>query len=187
MAGLRDDAAVRNPSYGVNPRTVPSRNRQRVAYDRGLVHSVLDEAVVCHVGFVDDGRPVVLPQLHVRVGEVLYLHGSTGARALLAADDGGLEVCDRNPARRARAARSAFNHSVNYRSVVVRGTASIVTDTEEKPLALAALVNAIARAGQRAVVPQQRRSSRPRQCCVSYYAKFRSRCGRAIRGTMSRT
>jgi nitroimidazol reductase NimA-like FMN-containing flavoprotein (pyridoxamine 5'-phosphate oxidase superfamily) len=131
--------------YPQVPRTRPTRNPQRVSYDRATVHGVLDEAVVCHVGFVVDGRPVVLPQLHARVGERLYLHGSTGARALRAARHGGLEVCVTVTLVDGLVlARSAFHHSINYRSVVVHGVAGVVADPEEKSAALAALVDAVA-------------------------------------------
>ena len=88
----RQNDVVTHP-YPQSPRTSPTRNAQRVSYDREIVHAVLDEAIVCHVGFVIDGRPVVLQQLHARLGEVLYLHGSTGARALNAARGDGLQVC----------------------------------------------------------------------------------------------
>ncbi|MFW3171456.1 pyridoxamine 5'-phosphate oxidase family protein [Geodermatophilus sp. CPCC 206100] len=130
--------------YAPSPRTAPTRSRERVSYDRAAVHAVLDEAVVCHVGFVVDGRPVVLPQLHARVDETLYLHGSTGARALLAARDGGLDVCVTVTLVDGLVlARSAFHHSVNYRSVVVHGTAEVVTDPAEQTAALDALVHAV--------------------------------------------
>jgi uncharacterized protein len=116
-----------------------------VSYERETVHAVLDEAIVCHVGFVVDGRPVVLPHLHARLDEVLYLHGSTGARAMRAARGSGLEVCVTVTLLDGLVlARSAFNHSVNYRSVVVHGTATVVEDPQEKTRALAALVEAVA-------------------------------------------
>ena len=131
--------------YPQTPRTSPTRDAQRVFYDHETVHAVLDEALVCHVGFVVDGRPVVLPHLHVRLGEVLYLHGSTGARAMQAARGDGLEVCVTVTLLDGLVlARSAFNHSVNYRSVVVHGTAAVVQDQQEKTAALAALVEAVA-------------------------------------------
>ena len=140
--------------YPASPRTVPTRLRERVGYDRATVHAVLDEAVVCHVGFVVDGRPVVLPQLHARVGDRLYLHGSTGARALRSARDGGLDVCVTVTLVDGLVlARSAFSHSVNYRSVVALGTATVVTDPDEKTAALTALVDA--------VVPGRSTGSRP--------------------------
>lgn len=132
-------------AYDPTARTTPSRAPQRVAYDRAAVHGVLDEAVVCHVGFVVDGAPVVLPQLHVRVGERLYLHGSTGARALLTAGDGGLPVCVTVTLVDGLVlARSAFHHSVNYRAVVAHGLATVVDDDAEKTAALAALVDQVA-------------------------------------------
>lgn len=131
--------------YFPTPRTTPTRHADRVGYDRATAHAVLDEALVAHVGFVVDGRPVVLPQLHARVGDLLYLHGSTGARALLAARDGGLEVCVTVTLVDGLVlARSAFNHSINYRSVVVHGTATVVDDADEKTTALEALVGAVA-------------------------------------------
>jgi nitroimidazol reductase NimA-like FMN-containing flavoprotein (pyridoxamine 5'-phosphate oxidase superfamily) len=131
--------------YPRTPRTSPTRDAERVSYDQETVHAVLDEALVCHVGFVVEGRPVVLPHLHVRIGEVLYLHGSTGARAMRAARGVGLQVCVTVTLVDGLVlARSAFNHSVNYRSVVVHGTAAIVQDPQEKTAALAALVETVA-------------------------------------------
>jgi nitroimidazol reductase NimA-like FMN-containing flavoprotein (pyridoxamine 5'-phosphate oxidase superfamily) len=132
-------------SLPVTARTTPTREAHRVSYDRAAVHAVLDEALVCHVGFVVDGRPVVLPQLHARVGDELYLHGSTGARALRAAAGGGLDVCVTVTLVDGLVlARSGFESSVNYRSVVVHGTASVVPDGPPKIAALDALVDAVA-------------------------------------------
>lgn len=146
-------------TYPPSPRTEPTRARERVSYDRQTVHAVLDEAVVCHVGFVVDGRPVVLPQLQARVDDRLYLHGSTGARALVAARDGGLDLCVTVTLVDGLVlARSAFHHSVNYRSVVVHGSATVVTDPAEKTAALDALVDAVVpgrSAGTRAPDPRE--------------------------------
>jgi len=131
--------------YLPSARTSPSRNAGRVSYDRTAVHAVLDEALVCHVGFVVEGRPVVLPQLHARVDDTLYLHGSTGARGLRSAGDGGLNVCVTATLTDGLVlARSAFHHSINYRTVVAHGTAVLVTDAAEKTAALIALVEAVA-------------------------------------------
>ncbi|MDQ3527000.1 MAG: pyridoxamine 5'-phosphate oxidase family protein [Actinomycetota bacterium] len=132
-------------SYPPSARTSPSRNAGRVSYDRAAVHAVLDEALVCHVGFVVDGQPVVLPQLHARVDDTLYLHGSTGARGLTAASNGGLDVCVTATLTDGLVlARSAFHHSINYRAVVAHGTAELVTEAAEKSAALTALVEAVA-------------------------------------------
>lgn len=129
-------------TYSSTPQTRPSRAPQRVSYDRAAVHAALDAGFVCHVGFVVDGRPVVLPHLYARAGEVLYLHGSTGARAMLAAGPAGLPVCVAVTHVDALVlARSAFHHSINYRSVVVHGSAVPVTDPQEKARALDALVD----------------------------------------------
>ena len=124
-------------------RTTPSRNPDRVSYDRAAAHAILDEALVCHVGFVVDGRPVVLPQLHARADDVLYLHGSTGARSMRAGS-AGLDVCVTVTLVDGLVlARSAFHHSINYRSVVVHGTATVVDDAVEKAAALDLLVNSV--------------------------------------------
>ncbi|GGU40642.1 pyridoxamine 5'-phosphate oxidase family protein [Streptomyces coeruleorubidus] len=143
-------------AYAPTDRTVPTRSPDRASYDRELVHSILDEAYVCHLGFVRDGAPVVLPTLYARVGERLYVHGSTGSRPLRAAGqaDPGLPVClTVTHVDGLVLARSAFHHSINYRSVVVHGVAYDVTDPEEKRQALDALVDH--------VVPGRSADSRP--------------------------
>ncbi|MEU3712857.1 pyridoxamine 5'-phosphate oxidase family protein [Streptomyces catenulae] len=130
--------------YVPTERTVPTRSAERAAYDRETVHAILDEGYVCHLGFVRDGAPVVLPTLYGRVGDRLYLHGSTGSRPLRAAGqpDPGLAVCVTvTHVDGLVLAKSAFHHSINYRSVVVHGTAHQVTDPEEKTAALDALVD----------------------------------------------
>ena len=142
-------------AYEPTERTVPTRAKERAAYDRELVHSILDEAYVCHLGFVRDGAPVVLPTLFARVDDHLYVHGSTGSRPLrMAAEpDPGLAVClTVTHVDGLVLARSAFHHSLNYRSVVVHGTAHQVTDPTEKRTALDALVDH--------VVPGRSRDSR---------------------------
>ncbi|MEV1054702.1 pyridoxamine 5'-phosphate oxidase family protein [Streptomyces sp. NPDC049887] len=145
-----------SPTYRSTDRTVPTRARERASHDRALVHSILDETSVCHLGFVRDGAPVVLPTLYGRVGDVLYVHGSTGSRPLRMAGqaDPGLEVClTVTHVDGLVLARSAFHHSINYRSVVVHGTARQVTDPTEKRAALDALVDH--------VVPGRSSDSRP--------------------------
>ncbi|MFF4863028.1 pyridoxamine 5'-phosphate oxidase family protein [Streptomyces sp. NPDC001231] len=143
-------------AYAPTERTVPTRSADRASHDRELVHAILDEGYVCHLGFVRDGAPVVLPTLYARVGERLYVHGSTGSRPLRMAGkaDPGLPVClTVTHVDGLVLARSAFHHSINYRSVVVHGTAHQVTDPEEKRLALDALVDH--------VVPGRSADSRP--------------------------
>ncbi|MET9518081.1 pyridoxamine 5'-phosphate oxidase family protein [Streptomyces sp. NPDC002994] len=143
-------------SYAPSERTVPTRSRERASYDREQVHAILDEGYVCHLGFVRDGAPVVLPTLYGRVGERLYVHGSTGSRPLRMAGqaDPGLAVClTVTHVDGLVLARSAFHHSINYRSVVVHGIAHEVIDEAERRTALDALVDH--------VVPGRSYDSRP--------------------------
>jgi uncharacterized protein len=143
-------------AYTPTDLTVPTRSPERASYDKDVVHAILDEGYVCHLGFVRDGKPVVLPTLYGRVGERLYVHGSTGSRPLRTAGqaDPGLPVCLTVTHVDALVlARSAFHHSINYRSVVVHGIAHQVTDPEEKRIALDALVDH--------VVPGRSADSRP--------------------------
>jgi nitroimidazol reductase NimA-like FMN-containing flavoprotein (pyridoxamine 5'-phosphate oxidase superfamily) len=130
--------------YRPTARTTATRHQDRISYDRSVAHAILDEATLCHVGFVIDGQPVVLPQLHARVGDQLFLHGSSGARALQRARDGGLSVCVTATIIDGLVlARSAFSHSINYRSVVIHGMAEEVTDDKAKQAALSWLVEAV--------------------------------------------
>ncbi|MFI6805254.1 pyridoxamine 5'-phosphate oxidase family protein [Streptomyces luteogriseus] len=156
MQGTTQTPSQPDSAYTPTDRTVSTRSPDRASYDRDLVHGILDEAYVCHLGFVRDGAPVVLPTLYARVGERLYVHGSTGSRPLRAAGqaDPGLEVClTVTHVDGLVLARSAFHHSINYRSVVVHGVAHEVTDPEEKRQALDALVDH--------VVPGRSADSRP--------------------------
>ncbi|MDG4759442.1 bifunctional pyridoxamine 5'-phosphate oxidase family protein/GNAT family N-acetyltransferase [Micromonospora sp. WMMD710] len=130
--------------YPPTARTIPNRSRDKMSYDRETAHAVLDEAYHCALGFTVDGQPRVLPTLHVRVGDTLYLHGSTGSRPLLAARDDGLPVCVTVTLLDGLVyARSQFHHSANYRSVVAHGTARLVTDEREKTAMLTALVEKV--------------------------------------------
>ncbi len=127
-------------SYRITPRSRVKRLGKRGAYDRATVHGILDQALICHVGFVIDGRPSVIPTAVWRVGETLYLHGSAASRMLRALAKGielsvavtlmdGLVL-----------ARSAFHSSINYRSVVIYGTGRLVQDRAERLGALEAFV-----------------------------------------------
>ncbi|MCW2868965.1 pyridoxamine 5'-phosphate oxidase family protein [Actinacidiphila oryziradicis] len=130
--------------YRATERTVPTRSAERASYNPELVHAILDDAYLCHLGFIRDGVPVVLPTLYARVGTRLYVHGSTGSRPLRGAKDPGLAVClTVTHLDGIVLARSAFHHSINYRSVVVHGTAREVTDPAERAEALDAIVDHI--------------------------------------------
>ncbi|MEV4702662.1 bifunctional pyridoxamine 5'-phosphate oxidase family protein/GNAT family N-acetyltransferase [Actinoplanes sp. NPDC049316] len=127
--------------YQPTARTTATRDRGRMLYDRETAQAILDEGYDCAVAFVVDGEPRVLPTLHVRVGEMLYIHGSTGGRLGLSARDGGVPVAVSVTLLDGLIyARSQFHHSANYRSVVVHGTARPVTDEAEKRAAMTALV-----------------------------------------------
>lgn len=131
------DAERSKPGERVRVRRHPERG----VYDRDVVDSILDEALYCHVASVDDeGRPRAIPTIHVRIGDVVYIHGSTASGMLRGVKD-GQDVCLVVTLLDAIVfARSAAQHSMNYRSVVVYGTAREVTDPDEKWRAQGALV-----------------------------------------------
>jgi uncharacterized protein len=136
-----------DPTYAPTTRTVPTRYRERARYDRATVHGILDEALICHVGYTNAGRQVVLPTMHVRLGETLYLHGSTGSGPMVTAagSPDGLPVCVTvTLVDGVVLARSAMHHSLEYRSVVAMGNARLVTDRDEKLRGLAAVLDHVA-------------------------------------------
>ena len=122
-------------------RSTVRRHSDRASYDRDLVLSILDEGLICHLAFVSDGSPVVIPTMYARLDDVIYLHGNPASRMLTTLGRGvdvslavtlldGLVM-----------ARSVFSHSMNYRSVVIHGRAVEVTDKAEKMRAFQALVD----------------------------------------------
>lgn len=118
------------------PRTQVRRLPKRAVYDRERIHAILDEAFLCHVGFVADSMPVVIPTLYARQGETLLLHGSAASRMLRAAAS-EVDVCVTVTLVDGFVlARSVFHHSMNYRSVMVFGKAQLVTDVAAKMDAL---------------------------------------------------
>jgi len=119
------------------------RKPERGAYDRATIDAILDEALFCHLGFVVDGRPFVIPTLHARVGDRLFVHGSAASRMLRHAATGAPICVTATLLDGLVLAKSVFNHSLNYRSVVVLGAATPV-DESEKPEALRALVEHVA-------------------------------------------
>jgi nitroimidazol reductase NimA-like FMN-containing flavoprotein (pyridoxamine 5'-phosphate oxidase superfamily) len=126
-------------SLSTTARTTVTRLRERARIDRADLHAVLDAGLVCHIGLVRDGAPVVLPTGYGRIGDTVYVHGSTGAGWLRIAD--GAPVClTVTHVDGIVYARSVFHHSMNYRSAVVHGRARLVTDPAEKLAALRAVV-----------------------------------------------
>jgi uncharacterized protein len=125
-------------------RTRVRRLPQRAAYDRATIHAILDEAMVCHVGLVHAEQPIVIPTIHWRVGDELFVHGSAASRLLEHGGQGAPLCATVTLVDGLVFARSAFHHSMNYRSVVILGRARVVTEREEKLSALTALVNRFA-------------------------------------------
>jgi len=121
-----------------SPRTKLRRLPKRGAHDRETIDAILDEALISHIGFVHDGRPAVIPTLHARLGDEVLIHGSAASR-MLRALAGGIDLClTATLIDGLVLARSAFHHSVNYRSVVLYGSARLVTEPDEKEAALEA-------------------------------------------------
>ena len=128
------------PNFHQTERTTPRRYPNRASYDRAVVEAILDEGLFCHVGFIIDGQPYVIPTIHARVGDRLYLHGSVASHMLRSLRE-GIPICVTVTLLDGLVlARSAFHHSMNYRSVVVLGAAVEVTDHAERLTALKAIV-----------------------------------------------
>jgi len=122
-------------------RNTVKRVPKRGQYDRATVHAILDEGLVCHIGFVANGQPFVIPTAYGRIEDTLYIHGSPASR-MLRTLEGGVDVCVNVTLLDGLVmARSAFHHSMNYRSVVIFGTATLVEALEEKLAALKAFTN----------------------------------------------
>ena len=131
-------------SIAATDRTRVKRIPKRASYDREAIYSILDTALVCHVGFVLDGQPYVIPTLQVRIADRLYIHGSAASRMLGAAADGTPIAVTVTHIDGIVLARSAFHHSVNYRSVVILGSATLITDPQEKFAVMKGLIDHVA-------------------------------------------
>jgi nitroimidazol reductase NimA-like FMN-containing flavoprotein (pyridoxamine 5'-phosphate oxidase superfamily) len=130
-------------AYTPTNRTQVRRLPKRATYDKEQVHAILDAGYICHVGFVVDGQPFVIPTGYARFGVQLYIHGSAASRMLRSAGE-GVDVCVTVTLVDGFVlARSVFHHSMNYRSVVVLGKARLVIDLEEKRAALRCFTNHI--------------------------------------------
>ncbi|HWE89328.1 MAG TPA: pyridoxamine 5'-phosphate oxidase family protein [Pseudonocardiaceae bacterium] len=132
------------PALSPTERSTPRRHRERAAADRAALDAILDEGLVCHLGFGTDAGPVVIPTGYGRDGDILYLHGSTGSASMTAAA-GGAPVCVTVTLLDGIVyARSAFHHSANYRSAVIHGQARPITDDTEKSHGLRVLTEHLA-------------------------------------------
>jgi nitroimidazol reductase NimA-like FMN-containing flavoprotein (pyridoxamine 5'-phosphate oxidase superfamily) len=125
------------------PRTTVKRIPERGRYDSDTVNAIFDEALICHVGFVAGGSPFVIPTIHARIGDVLYFHGSPASRMLRQMKEGAEVTVTATIVDGIIAARSAFHHSMRYRSAIVFGQARVVDDPEERATALEAITNAV--------------------------------------------
>ena len=126
-------------TFNQTDRTKLKRLPKRGHFDRETVYGILDEGFICHVGFVPEGQPFVIPTGYARVDDKLYIHGSQASR-MLRTLSGGVDACVTVTIVDGLVlARSAFHHSMNYRSVVIFGRAMLVEDPEEKSAALLAL------------------------------------------------
>ena len=124
-------ARVSSTPLSATPKTTLHRHKERGQTDRGDLYAVLDAGLICHLGVIIDGAPVVLPTAYGRQGDRLYLHGSSANRSILAAD--GQEVCVTvTHLDGIVCARAVFSHSMNYRSAVVFGTARLIQDEGER-------------------------------------------------------
>src|SRR5262252_2733959 len=129
----------------VTQRTTLGRRPERGSYDRDVVNAILDEGFICHIGFVADGQPFVIPTGYGRRDDDIYFHGSAASRMLRNLSQ-GIPVClTVTLVDGLVLARSIFHHSMNYRSVVVLGAATIVTEGEEKAEALRVISDNIIR------------------------------------------
>ena len=130
-------------TYPATPRTELHRLPARGTYDRATVHAILDEALVCHLGFVYRDQPFVIPTTFARDGETLFVHGAAASRTLKALATGLPACVTVTLVDGLVLARTAFHHSMNYRSVVVLGNAREVTARDEKLRALSLFVEKI--------------------------------------------
>lgn len=127
-------------AWRLGRRTKVRRHSERGRYDQGAIEAILDEAFVCHLAFCTDDGPVVLPTAYARVGDAIYLHGAAANHALRTVGDGAPVSLAVTLVDGIVLARSAFNHSINYRSVVLFGHAHEVVDPDEKRAALEEVV-----------------------------------------------
>lgn len=131
--------------FDIDDRNRIRRKPDRGHFDRHIIYPIIDEALICHVGFEEDGQPYVIPTLHARLDDSLILHGAKASRMLKHIQAGHPVCATFTLVDGLVLARSVFNHSMNYRSAVVFGTGRLIEAEDEKWLALEALTEHIAR------------------------------------------
>ena len=140
-------------TFEKTPRNRVRRLPERADYDRDTIYSIIDEALICHVGFTVDGQPFVIPTIHARMDDTLILHGAKASRLLKHVQSGAAMCVAVTLLDGLVVARSAFHNSMNFRSVVLFGTGYVIEGEEERLAALAAITDH--------VVPGRWRDSRP--------------------------
>lgn len=154
--GMEPSTVTIQPTERTRVRRLPAR----ACYEQATIDAILDEGLVCHVGFTVDGQPYVVPTTYARVGRRLYVHGSAASRMMRTLAT-GVPVCITVTLLDGLVlARSAFHHSMNYRSVVILGTAVEVSDPDERIAALEAVVEHIHTGRWREVRPPSERELR---------------------------
>jgi uncharacterized protein len=150
------------PDLSSTPRTELRRHRERGRTDRDDLYAVLDAGLICHLGVIADGVPRVLPTGYGRLGDVLYLHGSSANATFMAG--GGQEVCVTVTHLDGLVyARAVFNHSMNYRSAMIFGVACLLTDPAEQTVAVRTITEHLT-PGQWSYARQPSRDRHPRAC-----------------------
>jgi len=124
-------------------RTRVRRIPEKARYDLGTINTILDEALICHVGFIQDDAPFVIPTIHARVGAVLYFHGLPASRMMRLMKRGAQVTVTATILDGIVAARSVFHHSMHYRSVMIMGAARAVDDPDERAVAFEAITEAV--------------------------------------------
>ncbi|MBV8883579.1 MAG: pyridoxamine 5'-phosphate oxidase family protein [Chroococcidiopsidaceae cyanobacterium CP_BM_RX_35] len=141
MSSLEDE--ISQEQLSITQRSKLKRMPSRGHYERELIYQILDEGLICHIGFAVDSQPFVIPTAYGRVGDRLYIHGSSASRMMRSLTN-GIEVCITVTLLDGLVlARTAFHHSMNYRSVVIFGTATVVQDVNQKLKALEAFTEHI--------------------------------------------
>ena len=130
--------------YEKTKRTTLKRAHERGSYDRATVHAILDEALICHVAFIHDGAPAIIPTAHWREGDILYIHGSSASRAMRALEGGAPACIEVTMTDGLVFARSGYNSSIDYRSVIIYGAGRKIDDEAEKLAALKVFMEKIA-------------------------------------------
>lgn len=130
--------------FTVNERNRVKRLPERGHYDRATIYGIIDEAVICHIGFIQDGRPFVIPALHARSDDQLLIHGASTSRLLKHLQEGNEVSVSMAILDALVLAKTVFNHSVNYRSVVLFGRGELIEDDEQKMWALERFTERIA-------------------------------------------